>query len=69
MRNEITTTSTPSNNRAGIYYQTESFQHGGFTKTFGRIKIKSPNVITIIDNSEQWRDRITSDEYDIIPKN
>ena len=69
MRTEITTTFTPSNNRAGIYYRIGSFKYGGFTKTFGHINIKTPNVITRMDNSEQWRERITSDEYDSIPKN
>ena len=68
MRTEITNTSTPSNNRAGIYYQIGSCQQRGFTKTFGHIKMDF-TPITVINNTEQWRDRITSDEYDIIPKN
>jgi hypothetical protein len=40
----------------------------GFTKTFGHIKMGF-TVITAINNTEQWREKVTSDEYGTIPKN
>tara|TARA_R110000851_G_scaffold279090_1_gene432301 strand:- start:1481 stop:1687 length:207 start_codon:yes stop_codon:yes gene_type:complete len=68
MRTEITTTSTQNSKKAGIYNIPGSCEARGFTKTFGHIKM-SFTVITVIKNIEQWHERITSDEYDIIPKN
>ena len=40
----------------------------GFTKTFGHIKMDFI-PINVINNAEQWRERATSDEFDIIQIN
>jgi hypothetical protein len=65
MRTYFDTTTTQNSNKAGIYHRIGSCQYRGFTKTLGHIKMDF-TPITVINNSEKWRERITSDEYEII---
>ena len=65
MRTYFDTTTTPNSNKAGIYHRIGSCRYMGFTKTFGQIKM-GVIPITVINNTEQWRERATTDEFEII---
>ena len=68
MINTLRTTTILNSNKAGIYHRIGSCQYMGFTKTFGHIKMDFI-PINVINNAEQWRERATSDEFDIIQIN
>ena len=68
MINTLRTTTTQNSNKAGIYCLIGGCQYMGFTKTFGHIKMDFI-PINVINNAEQWRERATSDEFDIIQIN